>query len=357
MASEKRRRMTLALMLLLATLGAASLLIAPAGAWELLPGEKPPTGEQMVLDLHCHTCHIMPGAEKHTLMAPGGLRILPSLDFEYNRCRPEWVFSFLKKPFHLRPELHAQMPNFALTDEEALDLTRFLMTLRLKKDVYVPEDMPPVKDVKDPATLTAAKDAFNLYKCFQCHLLEGKVIDPEKGQSGPDFIHTYNRLNVDWNYQWLVDPQAFIPGTKMPNFFYSDDEELIDDPDKDMHLILVYMYSLGERDGFKEYAAAEKSYPSASADKGKKLADELYCTGCHEFEGWDKIDLKAINEKHEGALDLNQVATRRDKAWLTDHFKKSVPEGPREGMVSRRPGFDLNDYELKTLVNYLQTLK
>lgn len=327
-----------------------------AQAWDLLPGEKPPTGEQIVLDLHCHTCHVMPGAEKHSLVGPDGTRILPSLDFEGDRARPEWVFEFLKDPIHLRPELHAQMPNFALTDEEALMLTKYLMTLKSKKKVYVPEDMPPVKDVKDQQTLKKAKAAFDLYKCFQCHLLEGKLIDPEKGQSGPDFIHTFNRLNVDWNYQWLVDPQAYIPGTKMPNFFYSDDEELIDDPDADMHLILVYMYSLGEHKNYAEYKKVEAKYPNATAEKGKKLADDLYCTACHEFDGWDKLDVNELAKKHEN-YDLTHVASRRDKAFLTTHLKNKVPERPKDGEVIRRPGFQLNKQELKALVNYIVTFK
>lgn len=326
-----------------------------AKAWELLPGEKPPTGEQIVLDLNCHVCHIMPGAEKHTLVAPGGLRIIPSLDFEANRSRPEWVFEFLKAPFHLRPELHAQMTDFALTDEEAMQLVTFLETLKLKKDVFVPKNMPPVIGVTDQAVIEQAKAAFNLYKCFQCHLLEGKVIDPEKGQSGPDFIYTYNRLKVDWNYQWLVDPQAFIPGTKMPNFFYSDGEELIDDPARDMHLILVYMYSLGEHKDYKDYQALSAQYSSATPDQGKKLAEELSCTGCHEFEGWDKLDPKALAAKDE-RMDLSHVASRRDKTWLKKHMG-TKPTSPRDQSVGHWPGYTLNDYELKTLTNYLATLK
>ncbi len=328
----------------------------PASAWDLLPGEKPPTGEQIVLDLHCHTCHVMPGAEKHSLTAVGGLRILPSLDFEDDRARPEWVFGFLKEPFHLRPELHAQMPNFALNDEEAIALTKFLMTLKLDKEVYVPEDMPPVKDVKDPDTIKQAKSIFDLYKCFQCHLLEGKLIDPEKGQSGPDFVYTYDRLNIDWNYQWLVDPQVYIPGTKMPNFFYSDDEELIDDPDADMHMILVYMYSLGDPKDYADYKKIETEYASATAEQGKKLAEDLYCTGCHEFSGWDKLEVTDLVKKHEN-YDLTKVAARRDKKWLTTHFKDPIPKRPKEGVVTRRPGFQLNSQELKALVDYLSKMK
>ena len=325
-----------------------------ATAWDLLPGEKPPTGEQIVLDLHCHTCHIMPGADKHTLVAVGGLRILPSLDFEADRTREEWIFDFLKEPFHLRPELHAQMPNFALTEEERMQLTSFLMTLKLKSDVYVPEDMPKVTG-KSADEVKYAKTVFDLYKCFQCHLLEGKLIDPEKGQSGPDFIYVYDRLQINWNYQWLVDPQAFIPGTKMPNFFYSDDEELIDDPDEDMYQILVYMYSLGKHSEYKEYKGLKNKYSSVTPDQGKKLAEELLCTSCHEFDKWDKPDLKAIAVKDD-RMDLTHIGKKRDKAWLKKHMG-TKPSNPRDKSEGHAPGYTLNTYELKTLVDYLATLK
>ncbi|HUT52652.1 MAG TPA: c-type cytochrome [bacterium] len=326
-----------------------------AVAWELLPGEKPPSGEQIVLDLQCHVCHIMPGAEKHTLVAVGGLRIIPILDFEGDRARPEWVHEFLNAPFHLRPELHAQMTQFALTGEEAMQLVAFLESLKIKKDIYVPKNMPAVIGVTDPNELKQAKDTFNLYKCFQCHLLEGKVIDPEKGQSGPDFIYTYNRLKVDWNYQWLVDPQPFIPGTKMPNFFYSDGEELIDDPDRDMRLILVYMYSLGENKDYKDYQALSARYAGATADQGKKLAQDLNCTACHEFEGWDKIDVKTLAVSDD-RMDLTRVGTKRDQAWLKKHMG-TLPTNPRDQSVGHWPGYTLNEYELKTLVNYLAGMK
>jgi len=330
------------------------MLVGSAGAWDLLPGEKPPSGPQIVLDLHCHVCHVMPGAENHSLLDAAGQRIIPILDFEADRTRPEWTLEFFKEPFHLRPELHAQMPNFAMTDAEAMKLVSFLMTLKLKQEVYYPEEMLGVTGVKDAAELKKAKDTFDLYKCFQCHLLEGKVIDPEKGQSGPDFIHTYNRLNIPWNYQWLVDPQAYIPGTKMPNFFYSDGEELIDEPERDMYYILVYMYSLGEHKDYADYKKLEKEHP-ADPDGGKKLAEELWCSACHEFEGWDKVDPKAIAEKDE-RMDLTHIGSKRDKAWLKKHMG-TTPTNPREESIGHWPGYILNDYELNTLVDYLSTIK
>ena len=350
-------RIALAVMLL-AMSGILALETGPGTlrAWPLLPGEKPPTGQQIVLDLHCHVCHVMPGADQHTLVGPGNVRLLPSLDFENNRTRPEWVFEFIKDPIHLRPELHSQMPNFTLADEEAMALTHFLMTLKLKKDVYAPKNAPSPLPPQSPETLAAAKSAFNLYKCFQCHLLEGKVIDPEKGQSGPDFIYTFNRLQVPWNYQWLVDPQAFIPGTKMPNFFYSDGEPLIDEPDKDMQLILVYMYSLGEPKPYAEFKALEAQYPAATAEQGKKLAEDFLCTSCHEFQDWAKLDLNALDQKHEGRMDLTHLASRRDAAWLKKFLAEKRPD-QTEVKTGRRVGFQLNDSELKALLGYLTTLK
>lgn len=351
---KNSRGLILVWIALVATMAAVFLRV-PAKAWDLLPGEAPPTGPKLVQDLHCHDCHLLPEAEKHTHILPSGLRSLPSLDFEGNRTRPEWILDFLRKPFHLRPELHAQMPNFALTDEEAMSLIAFLMTLKLKKEVYVPKGLPSVLGPHDAETMKKAKDVFYLYKCYQCHLLEGKVIDPQKGQSGPDFIYTYNRLQVDWNYQWLVDPQAFIPGTTMPNFFYSDGESLIDEPEKDMYAILVYMYSLGEHKDGQEYRELQAKYSAATPERGKKLAEELSCTACHEFEGWPKLELAALAAK-DPRLDLMHVGTRRDKAWLTKHLG-AQPTNPRDLSPGHWPGYILNPSELKTLVDYLLTIK
>ena len=55
----------------------------------------------------------------------------PALTSVGNRLTPAWMYKWLKDPDALRPA--KIMPNFSLKDDEARDLTAFLMTLKAKQ--------------------------------------------------------------------------------------------------------------------------------------------------------------------------------------------------------------------------------
>src|SRR5262249_29995760 len=61
------------------------------------------------------------------------------------------------------------------------------------------------------------------FNCFSCHQQGDKK--PEGPQEGwaPDLAIAHKRLNPAWIIQWLRNPQAIQPGTKMPSFYNFDD--------------------------------------------------------------------------------------------------------------------------------------
>ena len=81
-------------------------------------------GRALIERLGCPVCHDIPGH------ATTVRKEAPDLTWEGDRVRPEWVFAFLKAPQTIRPALTVRMPNFRLTDEEALALTDALLTLK-----------------------------------------------------------------------------------------------------------------------------------------------------------------------------------------------------------------------------------
>jgi len=41
----------------------------------------------------------------------------------------------------------------------------------------------------------------------------------------PNLILAKKRLRPRWILQWLIDPQTIQPGTKMPNFFFFNEDD------------------------------------------------------------------------------------------------------------------------------------
>ncbi len=72
----------------------------------------------------CQACHIADYKNDKGYVGPA----LASVG---NRLTPVWIFKWLKEPNALRPG--TQMPNFSLKDDEAMDLTAFLMTLKAQQ--------------------------------------------------------------------------------------------------------------------------------------------------------------------------------------------------------------------------------
>jgi len=69
------------------------------------------------------------------------------------------------------------------------------------------------------------KQMFDAYQCALCHATrEGQPLT--KDIIAPNLILAKDRLRPEWILQWLIDPQALQPGTKMPNFFsFNEDDD------------------------------------------------------------------------------------------------------------------------------------
>lgn len=308
-------------------------------------------GKGLIRALGCPVCHDIEGHDT-TVQEEA-----PNLTFEGDKVRPEWVFAFLKEPYRIRHAVRARMPNFRLTDEEALSIVEFLMTLKNKKAQPPPEEFRYGKKQLTPADLKEGGDLFTLYKCRQCHPIEGQLLEgtvettADKSQLGPDLERVPRRLEPDWVFRWLVDPQVIQEGVNMPSFFYSEGEPIIEGADRQIYALRNYIVNLNDKKNPNAYWEAKKEYPAVTPAMGRSLMLKLNCVGCHNIE--------IMPNGKKIAPPLNHEGSRVREEWLIEFLKSPrtiKPEFSILGTEARMPGFRLTDEEARALTTYIKTV-
>lgn len=215
----------------------------PAEAQKVLTAreELAEKGRWLVIQKNCIACHNIDGwggeiagVIKEQGMAP------PALYSEGEKVQADWLFSFLKAPGHIRPWLHVRMPLFRLTDEEANTLVQFFLASAQRG----PFDTQPDVQVNH----VEGESLFNTYRCALCHVLGGVVPEGKtSAELAPDLTMASSRLRAEWVLKWLDNPQAYQPGTRMPDFFPEAALPTVLNGDAELQKAAIrnYIFSLG----------------------------------------------------------------------------------------------------------------
>lgn len=176
-------------------------------------------GRELVRYYNCYGCHTVDGATGDIRQKyRGDLASLapPILDGEGAKTQPGWLFDFLKNVKSLRPWLKVRMPTFSFSDEEATALVGMFSALDHAEYPY--RDYSGLSLTGERRDL--AQRVFNELKCLQCHLSGPRTLTPsEAASAAPDLSMASHRLRAEWINEWLKNPNALMPGTRMPGFF------------------------------------------------------------------------------------------------------------------------------------------
>ncbi len=184
-----------------------SLAVAAKPVSDYQPAGK---AGKLMADLACFSCHRINGH---------GGDMAPDLTWEGSAVQREWLVQFLKNPGTLRPALIRRMPRFNLTDDEANELTDYIMTVY--QSPSVDRDSMPLSGYSQGQIELGRQLFYGKYSCQGCHIVDTKT---DKGYIGPTLTHVGSRLTTAWIYQWMKNPQALRPGTVEPNRAMSDDD-------------------------------------------------------------------------------------------------------------------------------------
>jgi mono/diheme cytochrome c family protein len=156
----------------------------------------------------CYTCHKFNGY---------GGSLAPDLTYEGSRAQRQWIVDFLKNPQTLRPTLVLRMPQFNMSDKDAITLADY-MTLILQH----PDANPSSMDARQftPAMVALGKQLYEVkYQCQSCHTIGGTG-----GYVGPNLNNAGGWLTPAWIEAWLKNPQALVPDTLEPRRTFTDTE-------------------------------------------------------------------------------------------------------------------------------------
>ena len=184
-------------------------------------------GETLVAR-QCASCHDLTGPAPDTFAAVLD-RKAPDLFYAGSKFNRSWLGEWLRNPTIIRPagvmflahivtedrkdrirEDTVQPCAAKLDPDEAAAVADYLMTL---------EDPTMKTGVIDPANKPSKAKGFRMFAkqmpCVGCHTIKsGKR--RMGGISGPDLTNAGERLNPDWVYARIENPQYWDPKTWMP---------------------------------------------------------------------------------------------------------------------------------------------
>ncbi len=165
---------------------------------------------QLMSDMNCFSCHVIDGR---------GGDMAPDLSWEGSSVQRKWLVDFLKNPNTLRPALIRRMPRFNVTAAEAETLADYIMAV-YQTPAFDRDEFDSAKS--GPDEVERGRQLFySKYACQSCHIVDQKN---DKGYIGPTLTQVGRRLNAQWVFQWLKNPQALRPGTVEPNRNMSDED-------------------------------------------------------------------------------------------------------------------------------------
>jgi mono/diheme cytochrome c family protein len=361
-------------------------------------------GQKLVENVGCLGCHLNTDTftDKDGKTRPAHRDDFPlERSFGFNlagvgtKTNPGWIYHWIKNPKTYDP--NAPMPSLRLTDQEASDITAYLMTLqkpRFMQEAVPPPDPAAVRDLAKSYLINtmSIRDAdarlqkmplraqleylgqrsIEKYGCYSCHDLKGfeelKPIGTELTTEGSKtlhlfdfgFVHDYKHESgktehvihtvPSWIYNKLRSPRVYDDQRtktyndklKMPNFHLSEEEARL--------ITSVVLGMTKEKVSANRLASADSR--SRIVEEGRKLVSQRNCRACHVVDGYGRAIAPMIADANFLPPDLTPEGRRAQSPFMFHFLKDPTVMKIRPWMSVRMPTFQFTDEEANRLVSY-----
>jgi mono/diheme cytochrome c family protein len=197
---------------LLSLKGDAQLPDSYRHPFEQAPPKYSPQGEfgRIIEKYRCLVCHKIYG---------NGGTMAPELTWEGSRVRKDWLISYMKTPYAIRPLLVERMPRFKISDAECDAIYDYFHTTLLDSRVEDLAAETAAWPLNRPEIIQAGKNLYAEHGCDACH-----AIDLKGGSIAPVLTNARNRLRTEYVDFYLRDPKAFVTRSVEPVYHFSQSE-------------------------------------------------------------------------------------------------------------------------------------
>ncbi len=310
-------------------------------------------GKKLVETIGCKGCH---GFAEGELSTPLGKEkdLIPNLKDVAAKVGPQWAYHWIKSPRGFSPD--ARMPSLRLTDDEAMAITSYLMTLGAKTEPMagIQEKLADAKNIKRGESLVRK------YGCFGCHEIRGMEKESRIGVELTTFgsktleeLFFGNRTEIketwdEWTFNKLKTPRIYATERVeqvMPQFNLADE---------DIKALRTLLAGFRERKVGKRYQA-DQGDRVVQVVEGRRLMQQYNCVGCHEIEKRGGFIRKYYQENPTLTPPvLNSEGEKVQSNWFFSFLKAPIPIRP--WLELRMPTFGMSDEHANQIVGYFNGL-
>ncbi len=282
----------------------------------------------------------------HTIKTPDGTTLTgtddpPSLAHIADKTSREWIAGWLKNPQAYAGS--ATMPNFQLKDDEIRDISAFLISQSTPHSSSVGSAPVTVPKADDAAALQEGASVYGEAFCSSCHAVQNAAGNLVGGNLGPELTRVGSKVTPEWLADWLRNPKAYDPLTKMPRYRLDS---------KQTGLLMGFLAAKSDS-GFLGNLHFETATPS-QVEHGKAVVMERGCASCHEINGLKKPDNFAPELSAVGSRPLAKIVFAPGVAHVLPNYIAAKIRNPRSfGSALKMPQYTLAPQQVDALTTAL----
>ena len=295
---------------------------------DLAGAEKLNFGLSLIDRSGCNGCHHNANWSTQGKAGPDLRRINEKLN-------KDWIAKWIKNPRHFR--YNTRMPTiFGQKNQQSNKVSAYNNAEIAGITEYLYQDKTPNLGINSNRYLgdpVNGEKLFNSIGCMGCHISEK---DPANSPElidyynltkvhGPNLVGMGSKVTAEWLYEWLMDPQEYMPTTRMPNLRLSSQEAkdlaayLLKDQNKtfdaspfnefDDTVLEDLTIEWLKKSNPEKHAIAKASAMDRDEKLyfiGKKSIRHYGCFGCHHIDGFEDAKPIGVEITEEGSKPLNK---------------------------------------------------
>ncbi len=282
--------------------------------------------------VHCHTVKLPDGSTMKATDDP------PSLSHIADKTAREWIFAWLKDPQAYAAT--ATMPNFKLSDDDARDISAFLIA----NSTPVAGDTVSVS-AKPSSEPGAGTSLYGESFCASCHAVQNAAGNMVGGNVGPELTHIGAKAKPEWLQGWLRNPRIYDAETAMPHYRFNDAQ-----------IATLAAFLEAKADFDLSSVHLEAATPQQIAH-GKRLVSDYGCASCHEIAGVKKPETFAPELSRIGSKPVTQfVFLPGMQHTLPDYISTKIKQPRAFGQALKMPQYTLTAAQIDSLTTALLSL-